>query len=343
MATHSSILAWKIPQTEEPGWLQAMVSQRVRRDWATERMHPSLGRGRNVNFLAWSHFEEALLAQPKGWDLWIPPGGGKTDIAGAELSVLKSSAQAPPSKTPTLAWHLHLTGSFTVGVRGRGLPLSASNHWPVRRELPPLRGLGIWPALARARRSSRFHSDPQSHYIQSPSSRTQPGKLTSFLGQLSTSHPKSQLLRVAFTQIQALPGKAWTGKAWTGKACRESREDSLSRHRAGSLWPEPSVFQMLSPSHVGPFWCLMVLLTGKTPQPSPWSLLESGPCEFKNVGAARGKDTTTRWQSRAVSVSWAAFRWGLEGLRSLMPDLPEALARSRAGATTQKRRRGGNS
>ena len=29
MATHSSILAWRIPWTEEPGALQSMVSQRV--------------------------------------------------------------------------------------------------------------------------------------------------------------------------------------------------------------------------------------------------------------------------------------------------------------------------
>ena len=29
MATHSSILAWKIPWTEEPGRLQSMRSQRV--------------------------------------------------------------------------------------------------------------------------------------------------------------------------------------------------------------------------------------------------------------------------------------------------------------------------
>ena len=28
-ATHSSILAWRIPWTEEPGGLQSMVSQRV--------------------------------------------------------------------------------------------------------------------------------------------------------------------------------------------------------------------------------------------------------------------------------------------------------------------------
>ena len=34
MATHSSILAWRIPWTEKPGWLQSMGSQRVRHDWA---------------------------------------------------------------------------------------------------------------------------------------------------------------------------------------------------------------------------------------------------------------------------------------------------------------------
>ena len=33
MATHSSILAWKIPWTEKPGGLQSMGLQRVRHDW----------------------------------------------------------------------------------------------------------------------------------------------------------------------------------------------------------------------------------------------------------------------------------------------------------------------
>ena len=32
MATHSSILAWRIPWTEEPGRLQSSGSQRVRHD-----------------------------------------------------------------------------------------------------------------------------------------------------------------------------------------------------------------------------------------------------------------------------------------------------------------------
>ena len=33
MATHSSILAWRIPGTEEPGGLQSMVLQRDRHNW----------------------------------------------------------------------------------------------------------------------------------------------------------------------------------------------------------------------------------------------------------------------------------------------------------------------
>ena len=35
MATHYSILAWRIPWTEEPGWLQSMGLQRVKHIWVT--------------------------------------------------------------------------------------------------------------------------------------------------------------------------------------------------------------------------------------------------------------------------------------------------------------------
>ena len=34
VATHSSILAWRIPRTKEPGGLQSMRSQRVRHNWS---------------------------------------------------------------------------------------------------------------------------------------------------------------------------------------------------------------------------------------------------------------------------------------------------------------------
>ena len=43
MATHFSILAWRIPWTEEPGGLQSMGSQRAGYDWV-------------INFHFLSHF-----------------------------------------------------------------------------------------------------------------------------------------------------------------------------------------------------------------------------------------------------------------------------------------------
>ena len=39
MATHSSILACKVPWTEEPGGLQSMGSQRAGHDWAHTPPH----------------------------------------------------------------------------------------------------------------------------------------------------------------------------------------------------------------------------------------------------------------------------------------------------------------
>ena len=39
MAVHSSILAWRIPQTEKPGRLQSMGSQRVGHDRAGVHTH----------------------------------------------------------------------------------------------------------------------------------------------------------------------------------------------------------------------------------------------------------------------------------------------------------------
>ena len=39
MATHSSILAWRIPWSEEPGTLQSIGSQRVGHDLVTFTLH----------------------------------------------------------------------------------------------------------------------------------------------------------------------------------------------------------------------------------------------------------------------------------------------------------------
>ena len=42
MATHSSILAWEIPWTEEAAWLQSIGSQRVGHDLETKQQQEQL-------------------------------------------------------------------------------------------------------------------------------------------------------------------------------------------------------------------------------------------------------------------------------------------------------------
>ena len=67
MATHSSILAWRIPWTEEPGGLQSMGSQRVGHDWVT-----------NFHFFTFPSlvYWASLVAQmvknlPAMWEAWV--------------------------------------------------------------------------------------------------------------------------------------------------------------------------------------------------------------------------------------------------------------------------------
>ena len=60
MATHSSTLAWKIPQTEEPGKLQSMGSQRVRHGWVTSLTHWETVRGREA-------YEAGVHEAAKNW------------------------------------------------------------------------------------------------------------------------------------------------------------------------------------------------------------------------------------------------------------------------------------
>ena len=55
MATHSRILAWRIPWTEEPGGLHSMGSHRVRHDWATNTDLPNPLEGGLTEF----HFKES--------------------------------------------------------------------------------------------------------------------------------------------------------------------------------------------------------------------------------------------------------------------------------------------
>ena len=67
MATHSSILAWKIPWTEEPGRLQSIGLQRAEHDWATEHIHiiySSMLQMENTAAFDTSHPSVQILALP---------------------------------------------------------------------------------------------------------------------------------------------------------------------------------------------------------------------------------------------------------------------------------------
>ena len=66
METHSSMLAWRIPWTEEPGGLQSMGSQRIRRDWSDWARMPS----------SLSLFPQGSGKFESGLSPWCSPMGG---------------------------------------------------------------------------------------------------------------------------------------------------------------------------------------------------------------------------------------------------------------------------
>ena len=63
MTTHSSILAWKIPWTEERGRPQSMGSQRVRHDSTHTRLRTELSSKFSLTILLFSFYSISL-----GWD-----------------------------------------------------------------------------------------------------------------------------------------------------------------------------------------------------------------------------------------------------------------------------------
>ena len=87
MVTCCSILAWKIPQTEEPGRLQSMESQRVRHDWQT--VH-------KVIYALRVNKHQLLITAPRSrWNKarrQVPPEGRFADLHGVNLSPKPSKA-----------------------------------------------------------------------------------------------------------------------------------------------------------------------------------------------------------------------------------------------------------
>ena len=70
MATHCSVLAWRIPGTGEPGRLPSMGSRRVRHDWSDLAAAAFIGRTEAETTIFWS-------PDVKKWLIGKDPGAGK--------------------------------------------------------------------------------------------------------------------------------------------------------------------------------------------------------------------------------------------------------------------------
>ena len=70
MATHSSILAWRILWTEKPGGLRSLGSQRVGDNWATNT-HPHVTEKKCCTFThAYSILDTVLGIEEKRWNIF---------------------------------------------------------------------------------------------------------------------------------------------------------------------------------------------------------------------------------------------------------------------------------
>ena len=82
MATHSSILAWRIPWTEEPDGLQPMGSQRVWHDWRTNTVNFYFKLKYNIVLISGVQHNDSifiLLGRGNFSPLPLLSSGGRTD------------------------------------------------------------------------------------------------------------------------------------------------------------------------------------------------------------------------------------------------------------------------
>ena len=125
MATHSGILAWRIPWTEEPGRLQSMELQRVGHDLVTKRHNDSfvlVSRGGGVQSLScvrlfatpWTAACQASLSFTISWS----------------LLKLMSTESVMPSNCLILCCPLILLPSLFPSIRVFSNELAPRIRWP---------------------------------------------------------------------------------------------------------------------------------------------------------------------------------------------------------------------
>ena len=128
MATHSSILAWRIPWTEGPGGLQSMGLLGVGHDWAA-----------SLSLFTFMHWKRKWQPTPV-FLAWRSPGTGKAAVYGAAQSrtLLKwlssSSSSSSVCKSPSWSPNLSLPLlSFLIFLIGQIKPEHIRNHLVIHR------------------------------------------------------------------------------------------------------------------------------------------------------------------------------------------------------------------
>ena len=131
MATHSSILAWKIPWMVEPGRLQSMGSQRVGHDWATS-LSLSLASQMVKNLLAMQEIWVQFLGQiPWRWE-WLPTSVFLPGEFHGQRSLTGYSPWSP-KELDANEWLRHID---TLGACIMNIVLSCPNSPPGLQDLP---------------------------------------------------------------------------------------------------------------------------------------------------------------------------------------------------------------
>ena len=151
MATHSSILAWRIPWTEEPGRLQSMGSHRVGHDWAHACQTDERHQTREVALKGW---EKALAHMT--WNSWW------------QLSMDDSVEPSDHLPSPACFWespcsrNTRNSGAFLVYAHSISPATGWSRLTPLT-ELNPLNPSLLSSQIKESRRSLRCNDNSTLH------------------------------------------------------------------------------------------------------------------------------------------------------------------------------------
>ena len=141
MTTHSSILAWRIPWTEEPGGLQSMGSQRAGHDWVTD---------------IYMNHRKILLKCGFWFKMWFLSGAwGSAFLTSSQVMLMLTTEHTLNSKVYE-PWEMR---RFWVGVED--LPTRAKWHEKGKSD-----GFGDKNKIRLGLEKVSFHSNPKERQFQ---------------------------------------------------------------------------------------------------------------------------------------------------------------------------------